>query len=352
MFSPFFQTSTIIPVTINDILSLQTYSNEHLLESHEKGTLRLHPKALVACMRIDSFFSPSLVPSFQGVLTISQIKLNIINHIASAEIPDIMKDYKIIEDYSKTQSFLSLSFKHFKIHSNMYVDIQTSVHGETEFSIDIIDYAYLSVQPLIEEFRIQSFVEINDDTINANLVVSDIKLRYGPSIAHSLAVSQQIWSQILTRESTKHVLFTRFIVCNNTIVPLQFGQSESEEKIFLRPKECSLYAFRSEKLLQNLSFGVQEDNVWIFSSPTAIAADGSICCNLDNEHVVVVNTQKISSSQKMIVVKGQLEFLNKTEHPFVVEYSADAKPVDFYLGAKTSCSVVTPCFSDQIATIR
>lgn len=331
---------------------MQTYSNEHLLESHEKGSLRLHPKALVACMRIDSFFSPSLVPSFQGVLTISQIKLNIMNHIVLAETPEILRDYKIIEDYSKTQSFLSLSLKHFKIHSNMYVDIQTSVHGETDFSIDIIDYAYLSVQPLIEEFRIQSFVEINDNTINANVVASDIKLRYGPSIAHSLAVSQQIWSQILTREPKKHVLFTRFIVCNNTIVPLQFGQSESEEKIFLRPKECSLYPFRSEKLMQNLTFGIQEDNAWIFSSPAIIAEDGTSCVNLDNEKVVVVSTQKIFSSQKLIVIKGQLEFLNKSEHPFVVEYSADAKPVDFYLGAKMNCCVLTPCFSDQIATIR
>lgn len=304
-------------------------------------------------MRIDSFFSASLVPSFQGVLSINEIKLNIMNHIdTTAENPDVIKEYKIIEDFSKIQSFLCISLKHFKIHSNMYADIQTSIHGETNLSMDIIDYGYLSIQPLIEEFNIQSFLEINDEVININLMASDIKLRYGPSIAHSLAVSQQIWSQILTRDSIKHVLFTRFIICNHTIGVIQFGQSESEEKIFLRPKETSLYPFRTEKLAQSLTFGLQENGNWIFSSPAPISDIGTKCVNLDNENVIVVKTQKISSSQKIIYVKGQLEFLNKTEHPFAVEYSVDARPIDFYLGRKSSCSLITPCFNDQVATIR
>jgi hypothetical protein len=56
-------------------LSLQSEDED---EQHDAGSVLVSSRALAACMRVDSFFAPHLVPSFQAALNILSLQVIVI----------------------------------------------------------------------------------------------------------------------------------------------------------------------------------------------------------------------------------------------------------------------------------
>lgn len=309
-------------------------------------------------MRIDSYFSSKLVPNLQAVLNLSNIRLNLINHLKleNTKTPEILKNYKFAKnDLTQTQTFFSAFLTDFKTHGNIYNDMQISIQNEFNFRCEILDYSYLNVQPMIEDFNFKSFFDFGDNFINSNIVTSEIKLRYGPCIGHTIAVSEKNWEQILSSDgnSTDLIILTRFVVCNDTTIPLLFGQFETEEAIFLQPKHFCLYSFRSDRLEQKLTFSFN----WVKSNPLLIDKEGVQLIKIQ-ENVLIIKIEKISSSQKKITIKGQVEFLNMTDESFVINYKPEcenkinSEPIDFEMNCKSNISIFGGCDNKMNSCIR
>lgn len=56
-------------------LSLQSGEED---EQHDAGSVLVSSRALAACMRVDSFFAPHLVPSVQAALKIASLQVIVI----------------------------------------------------------------------------------------------------------------------------------------------------------------------------------------------------------------------------------------------------------------------------------
>lgn len=308
-------------------------------------------------MRIDSYFSSKLVPNLQAVLNLSNIQLNLINHLRLENLksPEILSNYKFAKnDLTQTQTFFSAFLTEFKIHGNIYNDMQISIQNEFNFRCEILDYSYLNVQPMIEDFNFKSFFDFGDNFINSSIVTSEIKLRYGPCIGHTIAVSEKNWDQVLSNgTSTDLIILTRFVICNDTTIPLLFGQFETEEAIFLQPKHFCLYSFRSDRLEQKLTFSFN----WVKSNPLLIDKEGVQLIKIQ-ENVLIIKIEKISSSQKKITVKGQVEFLNMTDESFVINYKPEcenktnSEPIDFEMNSKSNISIFGSCDNKMNSCIR
>lgn len=310
-------------------------------------------------MRIDSYFSSKLVPNLQAVLNLTNIQLNLINHLRleNAKSPEILTNYKFAKnDLTQTQTFFSAFLTDFKIHGNIYNDMQISIQNEFNFRCEILDYSYLNVQPMIEDFNFKSFFDFGDNFINSNIITSEIKMRYGPCIGHTIAVSEKNWEQILTdgsRSSTDLIILTRFVICNDTTIPLLFGQFQTEEAIFLQPKHFCMYSFRSDRLEQKLTFSFN----WVKSNPLLIDKEGVQLIQIQ-ENVLIIKIEKISSSQKKITIKGQVEFLNMTDESFVINYKPESEnkinsePIDFEMNRKSNISIFGGCDSKMNSGIR
>ncbi|KAJ6640172.1 Vacuolar protein sorting-associated protein 13B [Pseudolycoriella hygida] len=317
--------------------------NDYLNKDSPSDVYHLNPRALVGCMRIDSIFCPQLVPNVQLVSDISHMSLTIKNNIKMSEnsLKSVLGQYTAVGDVNDTHTVAKLNITKLNSHFCLYYDNKMTLQTSFVFSTSVVDYSLLILQPLIEEVNLQFYYE-NADDIKVHVVADELRIRYGISAGHSLAVTEQIWQQLLTKDVPHNVFVMRYVICNCTSVPLHFGQHLTEESIYLKPNECCLYAFRTDKLDQQLAFSFGE-NKWCPSDPLQVGRDDVQYLKIDEDKILTAKIEKISASQRRIVVKGQIELLNMSEQSFIVAYKNAKKKddsVEFLLGGKMCTSIV------------
>ena len=355
---------------------------DYFEEESTANLLNLHPRALVGCMRIDSYFDLKLVPSFQIAVNCSHFSISLKNDksnnndnetddsaqkTAERPMPDIVKQYTETSNSKHVQTFFKLYLRNLKSYYTLYnVDTQVAVDIESMVSCNILEYSYMTMQPLVEEFCLKMFMEFGEDVNAFNVVSDDIRMRYGQAVGHTLAVAEQVWRQALTNEIDNTILFTRYIICNSTTIPLVFGQYKTDEAIFLKPTECHFYAFRSDKFKQQICISTDVlTPSWSTSSasatyePVLIGNEGTTFLRTKDsgsQQLLVVKIEKISSTQKLVKIKAQIEFVSMTQVSLHVQYKVNNSqssgkldnPIpstDFALNAKTNVCVVEKCNS-------
>ncbi|XP_037025669.1 vacuolar protein sorting-associated protein 13B isoform X2 [Bradysia coprophila] len=319
--------------------------DDYLNRDTDSNIFHLNPRALVGCIRIDSIFSSVLVPNIQLVTDVSHCSLTIKNNLnlSDGSMKSVLGQFTAVGDASDTHTVIKFNATKLNSHFCLFYDNNITLQTSFVFSTNVIDYSYLVMQPLIEDVNIQLYYE-NTDNVNIHVVTDELRIRYGTSVGHSLAVTEQIWRQMLTNTIPHTIFVMRYIICNCTSVPLHFGQHLTEESIYLKPNECCLYAFRTDKLEQKIAFSFGE-NKWCPSDPMCVGKDDVQFLKMDEDRILITKTKKISASQKRIVVRGQIELLNMSEQSFIVQYKnarnkEDA--VEFSLDGKTSTSIVQP----------
>lgn len=327
---------TLTTHDINDYLNNDTHSN----------IFNFNPRALVGCMRIDSIFTPQLVPNVQLVTDISHMSLTIKNNLKLSDnsMKGVLGQYTAVGDVvGDTHTVVKINSTKLNSHFCLYNDNKITLQTNFVFSTNVVDYSYLIMQPLIEDVNLQFYYE-NAETLNVHVIADELRIRYGISVGHSLAVTEQIWRQVLTKDIPQNIFVMRYVICNGTSVPLHFGQYLTEESIYLKPNESCLYAFRTDKLEQKLAFSFGE-NKWCPSDPIKlnVGKDEVQFLKIDEDKMLIPKIEKISASQRRIVIKGQIELLNMSELSFIVQYkNAKNKDdfVEFSLDGKTSTSLV------------
>uniref|UniRef100_A0A1B0DR14 Uncharacterized protein n=1 Tax=Phlebotomus papatasi TaxID=29031 RepID=A0A1B0DR14_PHLPP len=323
---------------INDILQRVESNN-----SGNASVFNLHPKILVACLRIDSVFSPALIPNFRGCVDIAQIEVNLMNHIPvrPVKIPAVIKDFNPTGGITPCHSVGCLRILNAKGHVSILDEWNLSLGVDLMVELTVLDYSYLVSYPVVENARICGAIEKDADYVGINAMCEPIRVRFGPGIGHTLATTHSLWTQSLqnAKEPMEMVLVTRFLVCNATNVPLVFGQAELDEKISLPAKFCHLYVFRSEKKDQKMIFTVACDSQYQ-SDACDIGREGTQAVRLSNGAVLLVIIEKISSTQRKITLKGQIEVYNMSSESFIVQLKNPEILTDIQvLGKKSSSSL-------------
>lgn len=318
--------------------------NDYLNKDTDSNIFHLNPRALVGCMRIDSIFSSQFVPNVQLVADISHMSLTIKNNLKLSDnnsMKGFFGQYTVVGDVNETHTAVKINSTKLNSHFCLYNDNKITLQTSLAFSTSVVDYSYLIKQPLVEDVNLQFYYE-NADNVNLHVIADELRIRYGISVGHSLAVTEQIWRQILTKDVSHSIFVMRYVICNCTSVPLYFGQYLTEESIYLKPNESCLYAFRTDKLEQKLAFSFGE-NKWCPSDPLYVGKENVQFLKIDEDKILIPKIEKISASQKRIMVKGQIELLNMSEQSFIVQYK-NAKnkddSVEFSLDGKTTTSIV------------
>lgn len=348
-----------------NVTPIEDYLNED--STTTTGVLNIHPRALVGCMRIDSNFNTKLIPSVQAVFKMVSFTLALRNveqqHRAADNMPEPLKAYRLSDDFTNVQTFIDLTLDNVQAHANMFQDSSLSLHTEMRCSSRIIDYGYLTMQPLLDECNVQMYAEYGDKLL-VNVLTDDIRLRYGPFVGHSLLIAKQIWwrhfagaKQAATAQSNDTVITSRFIVCNATATIIEFSQCNGHsmyELIYLKPKECSFYAFRTDQQEQRLAF-VDVDSM-VYS--VAVGVDGTEVVRWKDDRLMVIRTEKLSATQKKITIKGQIEVISMTQQPLRMMYKANDcgpivnKPMEFEVNNCGSMSLFTQCTDEMTQFIK
>ncbi|XP_059611224.1 intermembrane lipid transfer protein VPS13B [Phlebotomus argentipes] len=325
---------------INDILQR--------VETDKPGNasvFNLHPKILVACLRIDSVFNPALIANLRGCIDIAQIEINLMNHISRrpVKIPSVIKGFNPTGSITPCHSVGLLRILNAKAHVNIFDEWNLSLGVDLMAELCILDYSYLISYPVIENARISAAIEKDCDAVAINVLSEPIRVRFGPSVGHALATTHSLWTLSLqnSQEPMEMILVTRFLICNATNIPLIFGQTETDERISLPAKVCHFYVFRSEKKEQMITFTV---DCWIDpplqSEACEISREGTKSVKLSNGGVLIVVIEKISATQRKITLKGQMEVFNMSTEAVVVQFRSPENLTDILLPGRKSSSAL------------
>lgn len=334
----------------------------------EEVEFKIHPKLLVGCLRIDSYFASNMIPSIDVFLDIARVELNVLNDLKrDGHKPDIMVNYQLNDDRELRHVFLKNQLNSLKMYAQIFDENCMNLELDSSLSISIIDYSCSNFIPLVDSFHWKVMVDLNNEEINVNLLTDSIKIKYGPSIGHALMTSKKIWEQNLslaepTIVNNELVIHTRFIVCNNTVFPISFNQFKTNEEIYLLPKAFCLYSFRTDKIDQQLQLSTCQKNVWSRKSDAIFVNRDTIeYVLLDDGQYLILTVKSISSTQKKISINGQIEVYNMCKEVFRLQYKFYDKSIEnaekceineFDLGGRCSGSIYGKCLSNSQQSMR
>lgn len=318
----------------------------------------LNPKTIIGCIRIDTIFSVRNIPIVQANLRVNRLSLAILNNVCilNHQVPDLLQQYslKVEEHVRNTQEFCAINFTEINASVALHVDMEWKVYNEFTFDVSIFDSSYLTMNPFIERVPIKCYIEHNTlGQPNIGCVTAGkLRIRYGPSIGSAIAIAEQIWLNILRDVESKNRLpiMTRFVVCNSTSVAIKFGQDHTDEQIWLQQNECFYYAFRAINLPQKIRFSVRLESRTVDVADACVVDDRE---NIDYFAVVdgkylLISSRKVSTTQRQIMVKGQIDVLNMTKETFQIHYKTKGDSADDAT-VKNQCGILlTPSANSSI----
>ncbi|XP_076295219.1 vacuolar protein sorting 13B isoform X2 [Lasioglossum baleicum] len=302
-----------------------------LLSSNNKLLSKtiISARVLAACLRIDSYFNSSIIPNIQAALNIGAVHVSMYNHVNSnmySNLQPPLKNYTLKGTMPETQCFMTLEHKEAILVLNRWIDGSTLIDVSGTFSVHILDYAHLTMQEMLDPLEARFQLSLSDKT-DISLTCSPFSLKLGPTIAHTLAVSAHLWFAFLEEENRNMILFTRYVVANDTNFPILFGQSGTGDNTLLESRQCTFYSWKN---FGNKTIRIAiEENIWLWSKPFSVATDGVQAIEFHNsltKAATFVSVTSLSATQKLVTFSGQLVISNQLVDNFemkLVKYEAD-----------------------------
>ncbi|KAL3269016.1 hypothetical protein HHI36_008100 [Cryptolaemus montrouzieri] len=275
------------------------------------------PRALAACLRVDSYFCRSLIPNLNVALSITRLHVALYTRFDKEKykiLPKFLKDYSPDMMFPSNHCFSEVTFNNLKLYTSSWDLSVFLIDLNTSFKLSVLDYAFLTMQEMMKStgFRLETSIA---KTCNIHCISKSISVNFSPSIAHTLAISTELWNQNYlgftkkNEEDLDFLIVTRFVICNDTNVPLKFGQIHTDEKIVLMPKYFNLYCWRSQKHKQQLRVSLESKETW--SEPFSLNI-GSLIIEVNKKKKLTLNLTIIalSATQYQVIFSGQLVIAN------------------------------------------
>ncbi|XP_044002415.1 vacuolar protein sorting-associated protein 13B [Aphidius gifuensis] len=296
---------------------------------------KIDTKKLAACLRIDSYFNSSLIPNIDITFSLKSIELSFYNHIdinIYKNLPKPIDYYKLNCLPPSTQCFSIININNViivynKWNNSMLMDFNGCLN------IKILDHATLLMQNLINKFDFKFQISTIKNSINISMMCNDLWILFGPEISHTLTSSFSIWSSSLNSQQNDDnniVIFTRYVIANDTNIPIVFSQNKSSDNILIRNRECNFYSWYNSNNNKTLRICIKHEKNIVNQQDTMpsqknnnIEAIWSSEFNIDNDEtklikfnkeinfILYVNIKSLSTTQKLITFTGQLLIFNK-----------------------------------------
>ncbi|XP_012288372.1 vacuolar protein sorting-associated protein 13B [Orussus abietinus] len=303
-------------------------------KEESKGKILHSVRALAACLRIDSYFEPKIIPIFQGALNVGTIHLAFCNQVEPdffEKLPEPLEDYRLSDrgTVPDTQCFLAMDHKNAVIVVNKWVDGTTLVDVVGISSVRILDYGFLTMQESLSPLTIKAQFCVSSRKTDFNISCEPFSIRFGPAIAHTLGVSTRLWMASFDDHKSKILPPTRYIIANDTDVPICFGQADTKDAILLQTRECYFYSWKHPGHTRNQTMRISlGGNQW--SRPFSINQDDVRTIEFPDEAVnatVFLRVSSLSATQKLVKFYGQLIISNRLTEAFemkLVKYTEES----------------------------
>ncbi|XP_011871179.1 PREDICTED: vacuolar protein sorting-associated protein 13B isoform X1 [Vollenhovia emeryi] len=276
-------------------------------------------RALAACLRIDSYFNPLLIPNVQIALNIGVLHVSLYNHIDTSvynNLPPPLDKYTLNGKIPEIQCFMSVEQKGAILVFNKWIDDSILLDIGGSLSVHVLDYSHLTMQEVLDALEGRFQLSLSDK-VDSSLTCNPFTLKLGPAITHTLAVSTHLWLASFDEEEKSVVVLTRYVIANDSNISIRFGQSGTGDSILLESRQCNFYSWRQ---IGNQTIRISiEENAWVWSRPFPVNKDGIQVIEFNNSMIstaVFVNVTPLSATQKLVTFSGQLVISNQLTDNF------------------------------------
>ncbi|XP_077126992.1 intermembrane lipid transfer protein VPS13B isoform X1 [Ranitomeya variabilis] len=316
--------------------SMDDQSSESESGSQSACDQLVTPTALAACTRVDSCFTPWLVPSIGVSIQFAHLELHLCHHLDQLGTAPTKFLHPFISDKTTPGDLEYILVKLKEPHVYMRQWSGSSMCKEIRFSTDadcqLLECRNLTMKNLVKPFHIQGQTAISlsalEKLIDCTVLVDPVFVNIGQHSVHSINTAIQAWQQNQCPEA-EELIYSHFVVCNDTQETLRFGQLDTDENILLASLHSHQYCWRSHKSPQLLHICIEGWGNWRWSEPFNVDNAGTFVRTIQYKGrtaTLIIKVRQLNGVQKQVTICGRQIICS------YLPESIDLKVVQHYVG--------------------
>ncbi|KAM5137118.1 intermembrane lipid transfer protein VPS13B isoform 2-T3 [Callospermophilus lateralis] len=294
------------------------------------------PTALAACTRVDSCFTPWFVPSLCMSFQFAHLEFHLCHHLdqLGTASPQYLQPFISDKNVPSELEYMIVSFREPHMYFRQWNN--GSICQEIQFSAQadckLLECRNVTMQSVVKPFSIFGQIAVSSDAVgkllDCTLTVDSIFINFGQHVVHSLNTAVQAWQQNKCPE-VEELVFSHFVICNDTQETLRFGQVDTDENILLASLHSHQYSWRSHKSPQLLHICIEGWGNWRWSEPFSVDHAGTFIRTIQYKGrtaSLIIKVQQLNGVQKQIIICGRQIICS------YLSQSIELKVVQHYIG--------------------
>uniref|UniRef100_A0A670KB47 Vacuolar protein sorting 13 homolog B n=1 Tax=Podarcis muralis TaxID=64176 RepID=A0A670KB47_PODMU len=273
------------------------------------------PTALAACTRVDSCFTPWFVPALGVSIQFAHLELHLCHHLDQLGTvpPKFLHPFISDKNVPSELEYLIISFKEPHIYLRQWSDgsIFKEIQFSTRIDCKLLEYRNVTMQAVVKPFGVLGQIAISgnlaEKILDGNVMVDPLFISFGQHAIHSLHKTIQAWQQNQCPEA-EELVFSHFVICNDTQETLRFGQVDTDENVLLASLHSHQYSWRSHKSPQLLHICIEGWGNWRWSEPFSVDNAGTFIRTIQYKGrtaSLIIKVLQLNGVQKQIIISGR-----------------------------------------------
>uniref|UniRef100_A0A3B3U6M2 Vacuolar protein sorting 13 homolog B n=1 Tax=Poecilia latipinna TaxID=48699 RepID=A0A3B3U6M2_9TELE len=266
------------------------------------------PIALAACTRVDSCFAPWFVLSLGVSLQLAQLEVRLCHHleqlgtVPSRKLHPFLPDRKLPQE----QEFMVIGSREPQVFMRQWNNGPRhcqEMSFSTRLNCRLLEYRNLTHLQLLQSCALQ----VGSPKLSVNVFVDPMFLNISQYAIHTVDTALLSWQQNGNQDA-EELLYSHYVICNDTNETLRFGQVDTDENILLASLHSHQYSWRSHKSAQLLHICIEGWGNWRWSEPFSVDNVGMLLRTIQYKGrtaSLIIKVLQLNGVQKQIIICGR-----------------------------------------------
>uniref|UniRef100_A0A3B3X5Y6 Vacuolar protein sorting 13 homolog B n=1 Tax=Poecilia mexicana TaxID=48701 RepID=A0A3B3X5Y6_9TELE len=262
------------------------------------------PIALAACTRVDSCFAPWFVPSLGVSLQLAQLEVRLCHHleqlgtVPSRKLHPFLPDRKLPQE----QEFMVIGSREPQVFLRQWNNGPRhcqEMSFSTRLNCRLLEYRNLT--------HLQLLHCPQNSSLAVNVFVDPMFLNISQYAIHTVDTALLSWQQNGNQDA-EELLYSHYMICNDTNETLRFGQVDTDENVLLASLHSHQYSWRSHKSAQLLHICIEGWGNWRWSEPFSVDNVGTLLRTIQYKGrtaSLIIKVLQLNGVQKQIIICGR-----------------------------------------------
>uniref|UniRef100_A0A3Q2W0H5 Vacuolar protein sorting 13 homolog B n=1 Tax=Haplochromis burtoni TaxID=8153 RepID=A0A3Q2W0H5_HAPBU len=274
------------------------------------------PIALAACTRVDSCFAPWFVPSLGVCLQLAHLEIHLCHHLEqlgtapSRQLHPFLPDRKLPQE----QEFMGIGARQPRVFLRQW---SYGPRHCQEFSFSsqldckLLEYRNLThlqlLQPCLLQGQATATCCPQNTSFDVNVFVDPVALNVSQYAIHTVDTALHSWQQNGNAEA-EELLYSHYVICNDTHETLRFGQVDTDENVLLASLHSHQYSWRSHKSPQLLHICIEGWGNWRWSEAFSVDNVGTLLRTIQYKGrtaSLIIKVIQLNGVQKQVIICGR-----------------------------------------------